>query len=619
LSQGNAARTGRVLVDIGGAQSVHRHRGIARFVLELALALEETCPGHVDAFLLNPDLAPPEAMEPLLASGKLRPSDEVAFEGGDVLHVTSPYEIGVPLHRILPGNARRGGVALVITLYDLIPEVMPHPYLQDPGYRQLWRARHHLARSAHAVLAISEATRRDAIERLQLDPARVTVVGAGVSPRFTPPQSREAAARAAAEAVPGVRDPFVLYIAGHDARKNVETLLQAWVELPEALRARFQLVVTLGPHPLTQNHYRLVADRLGIGDSVYFPDLVSEAGLLVLYQGADLFVFPSLYEGYGLPVAEALACGTPVVAAANSSLVELVRPPALFDPADAGAMAAVIARALTDEAMREELLGRAGRPPHTWAGVARRTAEAYDTVLAERAARRLPRRRAAGRAEAPHRPRVALASPLPPQACEAADYGYRLAEELSRHAEVHAFADGPFRPWTDRRPPRVPEGVDVHPVASLGRVEAVLGPFDAVFYCLGNSEFHTGALAALRRRPGVVLAHDVHLTDLYRLGPLHHPGAVPDGFFAALQAMYAGRIPEDLGSSGRLEPGEAERWGLLMVREVLALSERFLALSPSAAELARLDAAPADRDKVAVLPPTTETLLELLLGSPVRS
>jgi hypothetical protein len=378
--------------------------------------------------------------------------------------------------------------------------------------------------------------------------------------------------------------------------------------------------VTLGPHPLTQNHYRVVADRLGIGDSVFFPDLVPEAGLLVLYQGTHLFVFPSLYEGYGLPVAEALACGAPVVAASNSSLVELVRPPALFDPADGGAMAAVIARALTDEALREELLGRAGHPPHTWAGVARRTAEAYDAVLAQRAARQV-HRRAPARTGAPQRPRVALASPLPPQACEAAHYGYRLAEELGRHADVHAFADGPFHPWTDRHPPQAPEGVDVHPVASLGRVEAILGPFDAVVYCLGNNEFHTGALAALRRRPGVVLAHDVRFTDLYRLGPLHHPGSVPDGFFAALQAMYAGRIPEDLGSCGRLEPGEAERWGVPMVREVLALSERFLALSSSAAELARLDAAPADRDKVAVLPPTIEALLELVLGdrAPVRS
>ena len=608
-----------MLVDIGPAQSVHRHRGIARFVLELALALEDTCPGRVDAFLLNPDLALPEAMEPLLAGGRLLPSDEVAFERGDLLHVTSPYEIGVPLHRILPGTARGGGVALVVTLYDLIPEVMPYPYLQDPGYRQLWRARHHLTRSSEAVLSLSEATRRDAIERLHLDPARVTVVGAGVSPRFAPPQSREAAARAAAEAVPGVREPFVLYIAGHDARKNLDTLLQAWAELPEALRARFQLVVTLGPHPLTQNHYRLVAGELGIGDSVFFPDLVPEAGLVALYQGAQLFVFPSLYEGYGLPVAEALACGAPVIAAATSSLVELVRPPALFDPTDAGAMAAIIALALTDDSLRAELLGRSGRPPHTWAGVARRTADAYDAVLARQAARRLHRRGEPTRAGTRRRPRVALACPLPPQPSEAAHYGYRLAEELGRHAEVHAFADGPFRHWTDRRPPQVPDGVEVHPVASLGRVEAIAGPFDAVVYCLGDSEFHTGALAALRHRPGVVLAHDVRLTELYRLGPLHHPGAVPDGFFSALQGMYAGRIPEGLGSSGGLQPGEAERWGVTMTREVVALSERFLALSSSAAELARLDAAPADRDKVAVLPPTTEALLELVLGQPVRS
>jgi glycosyltransferase involved in cell wall biosynthesis len=100
----------------------------------------------------------------------------------------------------------------------------------------------------------------------------------------------------------------------------------------------------------------------------------------------------------------------------------------------------------------------------------------------------------------------------------------------------------------------------------------------------------------------VVLAHDVRLTDLYRFGPHQHPGAVPGGFHAAVQAMYGGRVPERLGDSGWLEAAESERWGTLMAREVVALSERFLATSAFAATLARLDAASPDRDKVGVLP-----------------
>ena len=198
--------------------------------------------------------------------------------------------------------------------------------------------------------------------------------------------------------------------------------------------------------------------------------------------------------------------------------------------------------------------------------------------------------------------RIGFATPLPPQPSGVADYSYRLLDELRGHAEVHALVDGPPHHRAEQRGAIAPPGVEVHPVTALGRVEAIEGPFDAVVYSLGNSEFHTGALAALRRRPGVVLAHDVRLTDLYGFGPHQHPGAVPGGFAAALQRIYSRRVPEDLGASGWLDAADADRWGVLLAREVVALSQRFLASSAFAAALARLDAAPADRDKVAVLP-----------------
>jgi glycosyltransferase involved in cell wall biosynthesis len=146
----------------------------------------------------------------------------------------------------------------------------------------------------------------------------------------------------------------------------------------------------------------------------------------------------------------------------------------------------------------------------------------------------------------------------------------------------------------------------VRPLAALARVEALRcrDPYDAVVVSLGNSEFHTGGLATVLGRPGrsVVLAHDVRLTTLYRFAPWQQPEAAPGGFAATLQRMYDGRLPEGLGASGSVAADEAERWGLVMARDVIGAAKRFLVTSAFAAELARLDARAADRDRIGVLP-----------------
>ncbi|MDQ1508230.1 MAG: hypothetical protein QOG50_74, partial [Actinomycetota bacterium] len=126
------------------------------------------------------------------------------------------------------------------------------------------------------------------------------------------------------------------------------------------------------------------------------------------------------------------------------------------------------------------------------------------------------------------------------------------------------------------------------------------GGYDCVVYCLGNSEFHGGALAQLRRRSGIVLAHEVRLTDLYALSA-DEPGAVPGGFAACLQAMYDG-LPPETGKSGRLTPDESERFGVLMAAEVVALADRFVVMSRFAADRVGLDVDAEYTERVVVLP-----------------
>jgi glycosyltransferase involved in cell wall biosynthesis len=326
--------------------------------------------------------------------------------------------------------------------------------------------------------------------------------------------------------------------------------------------------------------------KLGVADRVRFPGYLPDELLVALYQAAGLFVFPSLYEGSGLPIAEAQACGAPVIASRSSALVELVHDDeALFDPSDTGSMTATLERVLRDDALRARLGERELAERHTWRGVADRTAAVYDEVLA---LPRRPRRR---------RPQIALVTPLPPQRSGVADYSYRLLAQLTNHCAVDAYVD----PAVDPDDVQAPEGVHVLPLWQLDSMERARGRYSALVYCLGNSEFHAEALASLRRRAGIVLAHDVRLSGLYTWAAARRPDLEPRGFHGALRWMYGHRLPPEVGAAGWLSYEEASRYGVYMAQEAIALSQHFLVHSEYAAQIARLEAPPGDEQKVEVL------------------
>jgi len=585
---------GPVFFDLQALQTVdQRHRGIARYVLDLALALEETAPDLVGAYLVNPDLTLPEAAEQFVATGKVRASDEVDWNTARLLHTGSLFEMGTHLDRLLPPAALRAGVAWAVTFHDLIPWLMPESYLEDPGRRRRYRARLQVLRTADAVLTNSRATGRDVIEHLDLDPARVVVAGTGTGRQFVPPRSRTDAAAAAAAKVPGLRPPFVFYVGSYDRRKNLEPFLEAWSRLDPGLRSGYTLVVSAIPDPLERNHLFHRAAQMGLTDGLCVTGFLPDDVLLLLLQGTELFVFPSLYEGYGLPVAEALACGAAVLAADTSSLPEIVGPDALFDATDPGQMAAAITRGLTDDGFRQKLLARAGQPPTTWADVASATVEAYRRILDHDS-------EVSGRARRSPTIRLAVAAALPPDGGPRATWNRQLLEELSRRSDVdvHAFVDRAATAGRDASKPDVPAGVTVHPLGSLEAVERCDGPFDAVVYVVADDGHHCGALAALRRRrDGVVVAHDAYLSDLY--GHAERSGALHEGIGRVVRSSYGDLVASGFAADRPLPGDEARRLGILFSRDAVAHARRYLVASPIAG-LVRLDAADTDRSKITV-------------------
>jgi glycosyltransferase involved in cell wall biosynthesis len=330
----------------------------------------------------------PPIAEPLERSGKaVRQSADrgPAGEIPPIYHVMSPFEAELGLDEIWPVWSR--GTRLVVTLYDLVPLIMRERYNADWGYMATaWIARLGLLGSAHQILTISQQTADDAMERLNIREERITVIDSGVSDRFSSlVKTREQAEVILRSSLPKVRPGFLLYVGGVDYRKNLEGAIRAYAELPSATRDAHQLVIACNLAQHLRFSLRAFAQGLGIESrNLLLTGFVSDRDLAALYRSCELFVFPSLYEGAGLPILEAMTCGAPVAASNTSAVPELLGDlEATFDPSVPADIARAVRAALETPGKQNALRERSRRriQLYTWERVARRTLEGYERAL----------------------------------------------------------------------------------------------------------------------------------------------------------------------------------------------------------------------------------------------
>jgi len=250
---------------------------------------------------------------------------------------------------VLPEFLPRG-CAGVVTLHDLaflrMPEVLTRP---KRIYHRTFTVRS--LRRATQIIAVSESTRRDLTELLEISPERVSTVYPCIDERFTRVLAEEEL-RAFRERQ-GLTGGFLLYMGTLEPRKNIPTLLDAYARLRQQTGTQVKLVLAGGKGWLYETIFARV-QALGLEEEVIFPGFVNDTEQPLWYRAASAFVYPSLYEGFGIPVAEALACGIPVVTSTISSLPEAGAGLALtIDPYDSNAMAEALQTALTDSAFQE--------------------------------------------------------------------------------------------------------------------------------------------------------------------------------------------------------------------------------------------------------------------------
>ncbi|HYU20923.1 MAG TPA: glycosyltransferase family 1 protein [Chloroflexota bacterium] len=365
------------------ASATYRTAGISRVIYEL-LAHLPGVPSSLEYLVFAPDSPQSRGLLSTRIQGRLtrlpmdRPVVRLAWE-----QLAQPLELawqGVNLVHALGTVAPcawRGPT--VVTLYDL--SFMRFPELFKRGNRLYLRL---LAppslRRASRVIAISEHTRQDAIRLCGVAPERVTAIHLAADPRFRP---ADAAQVTRFRQQRGLASPFILYLGTLEPRKNVATLVRAYAKLGAAERTGLKLVLAGGRGWQYESIFALV-HQLGLTDDVLFPGFVPTGEEALWYTAAEIFAFPSLYEGFGLPLLEAMACGTPVVASNTSSLPEVVGSAGLLvEPTDVHGLAAALQRLIDDDDLRARLraAGLARASLFSWQRMAEQTVQVYREVF----------------------------------------------------------------------------------------------------------------------------------------------------------------------------------------------------------------------------------------------
>jgi glycosyltransferase involved in cell wall biosynthesis len=526
----------RIVLDLQACQASSMHRGIGRYSLSLALAIARHSAGHDLRIVVNsafPDsaaalrttfgaLVPAAAISAfatplptaegdprnrwrLLAAERMR-EHYLASLRPDVVHVSSLFEgLGDDsVNSLLHGNGR---FETAITLYDLIPLLRKERYLDDPNQAAWYYRKLESLKRAELLVAISGHAREEAIAALGLAPAQVVNISSAADAIFRP-LALAPEARAGLLVRYGLRGPFIMYTGGIDYRKNIEGLIEAYAALPGAMRRQYQLAVVCSIRDPDRVRLQRLAARLGLADTdLVLTGYVSDDDLVALYNCTALFVFPSLHEGFGLPVLEAMSCGAPVIGANTSSIPEVIdRADAMFDPTSVPAMTAAMAHVLGEPAFARTLRehGLAQARLFSWDATAQRAMQAFQEAHQRNEAARATSV-AAGPGPGPV-PRLRLAW---------------IAPEPAVHvpAELAHFYD-----------------IDPIPAARQGDwLDAHAHQFDRIVYEFGNTPAHASLFPLLERHPGLVVLHDFFLGAA--LDHADCTGVLPD---AVRRALYLG-------------------------------------------------------------------------------
>lgn len=404
----------------------------------------------------------------------------------------------------LPTGAFPSALKSVI-VYDFIPYIYAERFLQpDPYFRQYYTRRFEALKEFDVLLAISESTRQDSIRLLGLPAERVVNISAAASSIFrkktyTNQQVEDIQRRF------GITKPFIFYTGNVEYHKNMDRALRAFAQLPREVQKEHQIVLT---HTGEVNAFRSRLSSYGLSEQdVIITGHISDEDLVDLYNICRLYIFPSLYEGFGLPILEAMACGAPVIASSTSSIPEVIgRADAMFDPTSDDSITSALHTVLTSSSFREELsnYGLERAREFSWEKSAQTAWQALEDAQERKSSSARTHVQVPGNKS---RLRVAYVSPLPPQKSGIADYSADLLPALAKYVDLDVFVEPDVKVSNDI-------SRSIRSTYTADELVKRQDQYDVVVYQFGNSKFHRHMYSLLKAVPGVVVLHDFYLSHI---------------------------------------------------------------------------------------------------------
>ena len=606
----------RIGFDMFAVQSPHHgHRGIGRYSANLVSTLLKRDDDH--EYVLYVYDALPAMRVPSSPRARIRsiPVDDEAGtylpayidklvqsnpDGLDAFVVLSAFE---KWGRYTPPSHPKNGLKMCAVVYDLIPFLFQNEWEPDPLLLRHYRVLEQLSRY-DALLAISEATRKDILACLKSPPEKVVNISAASDPSFFFPDRDSPLPPASKKCLDafGIQKPYILNVGGIDDRKNLPKLIEAFSTLPPKHRREYQLVITCKLWEYGLHWLKSLIAKFDAEGSVILTDEVSDETLRLLYQRCAAFVFPSAYEGFGLPLLEAMHCGAAVVAGDNSSQIEVVgNAGLLIDAGDVNELKTRMAEILDNPILARKLSEKAIARAETFhwertASLALQTLSTLETNAPPTPTRRVRFDQGHGR-----KPSIAFLSPLPPRKSGVSDYSALLLDELRKTYKIDLFHDTGYVP----EPALSCDEFMTCDYRLFDRFAAAKN-YHAIVYQMGNSPYHDFMYPILQRHRGVVTLHDFCLAG-FHLNYGRRKGLGNSFLRAELMKWYPEsradilRMLDAAGRDNERIVRECARNGWFLNVQVLESAQATIFHSPWCETQVRTRS-PHDADRTAVIP-----------------
>lgn len=385
---------------------------------------------------------------------------------------------------------------LCTIIYDLIPLHFQEHYFSNPNFKSEYFKQLKTLYHSDILFAISESTRLDAINLLGIHPDKIITIYGGISDKFFKIPTLDVNKISKLKKKYSILNRFVLYTGGIEFRKNIEKSITEFSKINSTLLDDVSYVIVCNINELDKNRLTKLAIENGVSKNIVFTGYIPDDELNLLYNSCDVFIFPSLIEGLGIPILEAMKCGAPVIGSDSSSISELINNVKFtFNPENG--ISLLLNKILSDDKFRDESIKNSHDQivNYSWEKSAKKVISTYLTL--ELTKKKNPIKM---------KPKIAFFSPLPPKKSGISYYSSNLLPLLSKYWDIDIFIDDDYSCDV----PFINSNFCIfsyHEFETLNQQKH----YDTIIYQIGNSDNHIYMFDILQKFPGIVVLHDIFL------------------------------------------------------------------------------------------------------------